>query len=74
MDRKKSLLSVLAFLSLSAMNVQAAPPPNSYMSVVVPEDFQTVVKKMEGAKAAILKKHQDLLNQRYDLNDKHQRQ
>lgn len=69
MISKKLWLSALSFLSLYTLNLQA-DPPNSYMPVVIKEDFQTIVKQMEGAKADILKRHQELLNQRYDLSDK----
>ena len=45
-------------------------PPSSYMPVVETESFSAVRKRMEGAKAAIEKRQDDLLNQRYDLSDK----
>lgn len=68
MDRKKYLL-VIAFLGTAPMSIQA-DPPSSYMPVVMKEDIQTTMKRMEAQKASILKQHQDLLNQRYDLSNK----
>lgn len=47
-----------------------ADHPSSYMPVDLKEDFQSVVKRMQAAKDAIIQKHQDLLNQRYDLTNK----
>ncbi len=47
---------------------QPASPPSSYVSVVE-DDFQTVVKRMQAAKADILERHSTLLGQRYDLSD-----
>jgi cytochrome c peroxidase len=70
MDRTKHMLGAIAFLSISAVSVHAdPPPPSSYMPVIINEDFQSVVKRMQAEKAALLKSHQDLLNQRYDLSN-----
>ena len=44
--------------------------PSSYSPVVETETFDAVRKRMEGAKAGIEKKQDDLLNERYDLSDK----
>ena len=71
MNRKKHVLGALAFLSISSGSVQAEPPPppSSYMPVVIKESFQSVVQRMQAEKEALLKSHQDLLNQRYDLSN-----
>jgi cytochrome c peroxidase len=45
-------------------------PVSSYMPVVATETFDAVRKRMEGAKAAIEKRQQDLLNERYDMSNK----
>ena len=45
------------------------PLPSSYMPVVINETFQTILQRMSAAKDAINKKHQDLLQQRYDLSN-----
>ena len=68
MQKKKHLATVLFVTALSA-NV-LADPPTSYAPVVIKEDFQTIVKRMEAEKASILKLHNDLLKQRYDLSNK----
>lgn len=71
MDRKKQGLGAIALLSILATSVHAdpPPPPSSYMPVVIKEEFQNVVKRMQAEKDALLKSHQDLLNQRYDLSN-----
>jgi cytochrome c peroxidase len=43
--------------------------PSSYMPVVINETFQSIMQGMTAAKQAIEKKQQDLLQQRYDLNN-----
>jgi cytochrome c peroxidase len=45
-------------------------PVSSYMPVVATETFDAVRKRMEGAKAGIEKRQQDLLNERYDMSNK----
>lgn len=69
MDRTMHWLAAIT-IGVSSLAVHAEPPPNSYMPVVIKEDFQTIVKKMEAAKAELQKNHQELLNQRYDLSNK----
>jgi cytochrome c peroxidase len=44
--------------------------PSSYAPVVETETFDAVRKRMEGEKAAIQKRQDDLLKERYDLSDK----
>lgn len=59
----------------AAREATPAPPaaasltsvPTSYMPVVPKEDFKTVMARMIGEKAAVEKKHADLLAARYDL-------
>jgi cytochrome c peroxidase len=57
----------LALLGLAAAAAQKAP--SSYSSVVE-EDFAVVKARMTAAKAAVMKRHMDLLNERYDLSDR----
>lgn len=45
-------------------------PASSYAPVVMKEDFQTTVSRMEAAKPAIAQKHKALLQERYDLSDR----
>ncbi len=47
-----------------------ADHPTSYAPVAITEDFATVMERMKAAKPEIVKRHQDLLNQRYDLSDR----
>jgi len=44
--------------------------PTSYAPVVVTEDFQNVVQRMEAAKPQIMKRQMKLLAQRYDLSNR----
>lgn len=62
----------IIYLTLTLFSITSAYAnhPTSYMPVVIKEDFQTVVKRMDGDKAAVEKRHQEVLNQRYDLSDK----
>ena len=70
MDIKNYLLGA-ALVGIFAVNSQAAsPPPSSYLPVVINEDFSSIVRRMQAEKSIILKNHQDLLNQRYDLSNK----
>lgn len=58
---KKKMMVVLVIVAISAV-----------MSFTVnsgEDDFSEVMKKMKIEKAAIMKKHQDLLNERYDLSN-----
>ncbi|MDQ1267210.1 MAG: hypothetical protein QG635_2364 [Bacteroidota bacterium] len=57
-----SLIVVIAFAQESVRN--------SYAPVVVKELFSSIMQRMKAEKPAIMKKHLDLLNARYDLSDK----
>lgn len=50
--------------------VLAQQTPTSYAPVAGQEDFKAVKARMEAAKDEILKKHMDLLAERYDLRDR----
>ncbi len=45
------------------------PVPTSFAPVVPKKDFQATMARMKAEKAAIEKKHQELLAARYDLHD-----
>ena len=45
-------------------------PPSSYAPVVAREPFEKTMTRMSAAKAAVMKRHMDLLGQRYDLADR----
>lgn len=66
---KLKIITLTLYIGLTSLPIHAAPTPSSYMPVIVQEDFQTTVKRMQGAKAAIEKQHQDLLDARYDLSN-----
>jgi cytochrome c peroxidase len=54
-------------------NVSAQEPakqPSSYMPVVIPEPFPSMMSRMSGAKAGIMQKQQAHLTERYDLGNK----
>ena len=44
--------------------------PSSYSPVVINEEFASVMKRMSAAKPGIMKKHQALLEERYDLSNR----
>ncbi|QRN04887.1 cytochrome B6 [Legionella sp. MW5194] len=61
----------LAFVLLGALSLTIqADPPTSYMPVIMKEDFQSVVKRMQSQKESLAKQHNELLNQRYDLSNR----
>jgi len=43
---------------------------SSYAPVVITEDFSTIMNRMKAEKPAIMKRHMDLLNERYDLGNR----
>lgn len=69
MHGKKQWFASILFLSAGSVSVHAAHP-SSYAPVDIKEDFQSIVKRMEADKSSILKHHEDLLNERYDLSNK----
>lgn len=69
----KALFGVAAIatiFSLQPAAMAADAPPTSYSPVVMKESFADTVKRMEAAKPEIAKKHQELLEDRYDLSDR----
>ncbi len=55
---------------VSAAGQEAQPVKNSYIPVDDRESFATVHDRMAAAKAGIMKRQMDLLNERYDLSDR----
>jgi len=45
----------------------AGAKPTSYAPVAITEDFETTMARMKAAKAGVMKRQMDLLNERYDL-------
>jgi len=74
-SRTVSLLGLLALAlptaSVSVAVAQPPPPkaPSSYAPVVITEPFQSVMTRMGAAKPGVMRRHMDLLNQRYDLGN-----
>src|SRR6266481_6101011 len=64
----------VAAVSLLALGVVSAQDPSakgsSYAPVDPKEEFAAVMARMKGAKAGVMKKHMDLLAERYDLGDR----
>jgi cytochrome c peroxidase len=58
---------IIAFTSVEGQD--GARGKTSY-APVQEEDFNAVVKRMSEARPAVMKKHMDLLNERYDMADK----
>ncbi|WP_456409130.1 cytochrome B6 [Caldithrix abyssi] len=49
---------------------QSKKKTSSYSPVVIKEDFATTMARMKAAKAAVMKRHMDLLSERYDLSNR----
>ena len=64
----------LVMVSLLTLRVGSAQDPgakgSSYAPVVGKEEFAAVMARMKGAKAAVMKRHADLLAERYDLSNR----
>jgi cytochrome c peroxidase len=65
------LATLVALFGLQgvAYTQQSAEKPSSYLPVDIKEDFATILARMQAAKAEVMKRQMDLLNQRYDLSD-----
>src|ERR1700704_1651092 len=48
---------------------QSAEKTSSYLPVDIKENFATILARMQAAKAGVMKRQMDLLNERYDLSD-----
>jgi cytochrome c peroxidase len=62
------LASVILVFILLAVSY-AEEVNSSYSPVVIKEDFNTIMERMKAEKPEVMKKHMELLNQRYDLSD-----
>jgi cytochrome c peroxidase len=72
---RSTLASAALFLpfTLAAQDRPAEKPadaPSSYTPVVPKETFDATMKRMSAAKDGVNKRHQNLLNERYDLSDR----
>ena len=62
--------TILGTLLIAPSRAQTQPKPTSYAPVVITEDFDTIMARMEAAKPQIAAKHQALLEERYDMSDR----
>ena len=65
-------VSIAAITLLAAVPAAAADDdqkPTSYGPVVITESFETVMARMQAAKPEVARRHQELLERRYDLSD-----
>ena len=58
---------VLIVLAISTFAQSPLRGSSSYSPVVVTESFETIMSRMKAAKPEVMKRHMDLLTQRYDL-------
>lgn len=73
MTRKRLVFTASLLLCLPAVGSTQEPPPRgktSYAPVAGTESFDSVVQRMSAEKEAILRKHRQLLEKRYDLGDR----
>src|ERR1039457_5423853 len=65
-----AVLAAGLLISVSAVRSQDnSKTPSSYMPVDIHESFSTIMNRMTAAKPEIMKRHMDLLEQRYDLSN-----
>jgi cytochrome c peroxidase len=67
------LLGICATVLLIFGVVDAQEPgrgPSSYAPVAITEDFATTMARMKAAKAEVMQRQRDLLNERYDLSNR----
>ena len=65
------LVALIALFGLQgvAYTQQSAEQTSSYLPVDIKESFATILARMQAAKAEVMKRQMDLLNERYDLSD-----
>lgn len=65
------LLSLALVFSGADRPAQAEEKPSSYSPVVIMEGFQSIMERMKAEKPKAMKRHMDLLDERYDLSHRH---
>lgn len=65
-----AMVCALVMAVSGVIYAQQTAPPTSYSPVVMKAPFDEVMKRMTGEKPAIMKRHMDLLESRYDLSDR----
>ncbi|MCH8913355.1 MAG: cytochrome B6 [Planctomycetes bacterium] len=69
--RRRVLIALGTVVLVGSLSVSFADQkPSSYAPVVVTEDFQAVMARMSAAKAEVMKRQMDLLQERYDLSNR----
>ncbi|MDX9818863.1 MAG: cytochrome B6, partial [Desulfococcus multivorans] len=65
-------LILIAIFVIGVMGMADAEEPSktSYLPVAVEEPFQKIFDRMKGAKADVMKRQMNLLDERYDLSDR----
>ena len=65
------VMFVTIFITLGIIYAQGpSKKPSSYSPVVITEGFATIMARMKAAKPEVMKKHMDLLSERYDLSNR----
>jgi cytochrome c peroxidase len=64
------VIIVVLLVMLPAITYTQESSVSSYSPVVIKEKFQEIVKRMKKAKSEVMKRHMNLLNERYDLSDR----
>jgi len=65
-----AMLVMTLFVTGVAYAEDAGKGATSYSPVDIKEDFASIMARMKAAKPEIMKRQMDLLNERYDLNDR----
>jgi len=66
-----TMLFVVSLVALGAVTAQEdGDQRSSYSPVRITEAFSSIMARMAAAKPAVMKRHMDLLNERYDLTDR----
>ena len=60
---------VLIVLAISTFAQTPLKGESSYSAVVIKESFEAIMARMKAAKPAVMKRHMDLLAERYDLGN-----
>ena len=61
---------VLIVLAISTFAQTPLKGESSYSAVVIKESFEAIMARMKAAKPAVMKRHMDLLGERYDLGNR----
>jgi cytochrome c peroxidase len=61
---------VLIILAISTFAQTPLKGESSYSPVVIKESFEAIMARMKAAKPAVMKRHMDLLSERYDLGNR----